>query len=240
MFVVTCLLQCIEIRSLLQDDVDRLEQYNFRCLRKMLGWTRMNLKSYEDVWSATGTISIATQIGKLRIQRAAKYSRQPTFRITKILMMEPKLVGTKPAEHKKFKSWKDNLRLDLLNFGMTLWDLELSEADLDSKLTAGVETFVSNHMAKKLRERETRDALHPNRKEELRTLLRQKALEKAAEKAAEKERRQQQKESRRRSRTSTASISRTAEENEIVPQAVTTRYGRVSIPRITITSRSQS
>jgi len=36
-FVVLCLLQCIEVRSLLQADVDRLEKYNFRCLRKMLG-----------------------------------------------------------------------------------------------------------------------------------------------------------------------------------------------------------
>jgi hypothetical protein len=196
----------------------------------------MDLKSYEDVWVATGTMSLTSQIGKLRIQRAGKYARQPTYRITKILMMEPKLVGTLPAEHNHYKTWRDNLRADLLRFGMTLWDLELKEADLDRKLLAGLEAHFKNHLARKHAEREARDAANPTRKEELRAMLRQKSQEKAEEQV---KRRQEQEPARRRLRRTSTSASTSGGGSETRTGLVTTRYGRTSVPRI-ITLRTQS
>jgi hypothetical protein len=197
----------------------------------------MDLKSYEDVWVATGTMSLTSQIGKLRIQRAGKYARQPTYRITKILMMEPKLVGTLPAEHNHYKTWRDNLRADLLRFGMTLWDLELKEADLDRKLLAGLEAHFKDHLARKHAEREARDAANPTRKEELRAMLRQKSQEKAEEQQ-QVNRRQEQEAARRRLRRTFKDTSTSGGGTETRTRLVTTRYGRASVPRI-ITLRTE-
>jgi hypothetical protein len=114
--VLSCLLQCIGVRKLLKKDVDRLEAFHYRKLRTICGWSKVDFKSYNDVYVKTGVYSVSSMISRNRIQWAARVQQLENYRIPKMLFTRRIIVSTdkyQTCNRTSHKSWHTCLVEDL-------------------------------------------------------------------------------------------------------------------------------
>ena len=141
--VLSCLLQCIGVKCLLQEDIDRLETFHYRKLRAICGWSCVDFKSpRNEVYKKAKISSIQTLVGEARILWAAKVMKLPNYRIPKLLMMRSRInVDKKTFPNLIFqsphKTWKMCLDRDLKDFGMEFTHLLLKSSEVKSLLNLG-------------------------------------------------------------------------------------------------------
>jgi hypothetical protein len=117
--VETVLLQCIGVRCLLKEDVEKLEAFHYRKLRSLCGWSKVDFKSYIDVYERTGCFSVDTLISKARILWAGRVYQLDNHRAPKLLVMRKRII--KVLDHQTFnatphKTWYKCLLEDLKHF----------------------------------------------------------------------------------------------------------------------------
>jgi hypothetical protein len=125
--VITILLQCIGVRTLLKTDIDRLEAFHFRRVRIICGWSEVDFRSYNEVYEKAGITSISTMISGARIKWAARVYQMDDYRIPKLLVMRRTLVkfddNYQHGTTSSHRTWYKCLQNDLKSFGMSMEDV---------------------------------------------------------------------------------------------------------------------
>lgn len=151
--VLTTLLQCIGVRCLMADDVERLESFHYRKLRSIRGWKKDDFKSHEDVYEATEMLSVKILIKIARISWWHKVQSMPIYRVPKLLMDNSRIINTTSIATRRVTNWSNCFSDDMI-------DLDLSVSDILHKNPSEVKNILDTAATTKMESliREKRNA----------------------------------------------------------------------------------
>jgi hypothetical protein len=97
--------------------VDRLERFNARCLRRLLGITWQEMVPRTEVLNRAGLPYISTMITRARLKWLGHVRRMPDHRYPKIILMSQLSSGLR-NQGKPMQRWRDHAKMDLKKFNM--------------------------------------------------------------------------------------------------------------------------
>jgi hypothetical protein len=128
--------------------VDRLELFNARCLRRLLGINWQEMIPRTVVLSRAGLPYISTMISRARLKWLGHVRRMPDHRYPKIIMMSQLSNGVRD-QGKPRQRWRDLAKMDLKKFNMapkSWWD----DSDKENRATWRKKVYDgANYMEKK-------------------------------------------------------------------------------------------
>lgn len=162
--IISILLYGCQTWNTYRHHVARLELFNARCLRKILGIKWQEMVPRTEVLRRTGLPSIDTMIAKARLKWLGHVRRMPDHRYPKIIMMSELSKGAR-AQGKPRQRWRDKVKMDMKKFNMvpkSWWD------DSDKENRAGWRKKVydgANYMEEKMIEKKKEKRKERKKKE---------------------------------------------------------------------------
>ena len=128
---LSTLLYCCETWTLHRRHVKRLEHFDIKCVRKILGVTWQNRVPYVELLSRAGLSSIECMLLRAQLSWAGHVFRMPDFRYPRQMMYGLLQRGSRHRGAPK-KRWKDNLKKSLKSFSIDPQNFEVLAGERDS------------------------------------------------------------------------------------------------------------